>query len=97
MQEELLIKSGKKALVESDLKKWQWARLKYKCSITLMSLLEARKDESQVYRLMKSLPREVLRKNITDIYMMFNKQYKGDYNNKVFLHVLCFFSIRLFT
>ncbi len=73
-------------LDETKLRRWQLARLKYKCSITLMSLLEARKDESNVYRMMKSIPIDALRMNITDIYTEFNKQYKGEYSSKVFLH-----------
>jgi len=73
---------------ETKLKKWQLARLKYKCSITLMSLLEARKDYSNVYRMMKSIPMDALRMNITDIFNDFKRQYKGEYSSKVFLHVL---------
>lgn len=48
-----------------------YARLKYKCSITLLSLLEARKSNEVVLRLAKSLNLEMLKRNIVDIYDMF--------------------------
>ena len=86
-QDEILVKCKKKTRDDSELKKWQIARLKYKCSITLLSLLEARKDYNNVYRMMKSLPMEVLKRNITDIYLLFETIYKGVYTNKAFLHV----------
>lgn len=86
----MIRKSQGKVLQETELRKWQLARLKYKCSITLMSLLEARKDTKNIFRMMKSLPIEALKMNICDIYTMFNDQYKGQYNNKVFLHVMNF-------
>ena len=87
--DELLINAEKKIPNEFDLETWQLARLKYKCSITLLSLLEARKDDKNVYRMMKSLPQEVFNRNITDIYIKFKNQYKGDYSNDAFLHVTC--------
>ena len=48
-----------------------FSRLKYKCSITLLSLLEARKSNDIVVRLMKSLNIDMLRRNIVDIFHMF--------------------------
>ena len=48
-----------------------YARLKYKCSITLLSLLEARKSNETVIRLIKSLNIDMLKRNIVDIFHMF--------------------------
>lgn len=42
-----------------------------KCSITLLSLLEARKDDDIVQRMLKSLYINEIKRNITDIYLMF--------------------------
>jgi len=81
----MLNKNQNKA--DTGLKKWQLAQLKYKCSITLLSLLEARKDNSNVHRMMKSLPIEVLSRNYIDIFRLFQIQYKGEYKQSIFLHV----------
>jgi len=72
---------------------WQIARLKYKCSITLLSLLEARRNDDNVNRMMKSLTTEVLKRNITDIYRNLQNLYKGEYTKEAFLHVNIFFLI----
>lgn len=73
-------------LYEANLRRWQLARLKYKCSVALMSLLEARKYERNVYRIINLIPSDVFQMHITDIYTEFNKQYKEEYSNKVFFH-----------
>ena len=52
--------------------RWQIANLKYKCSITLISLLEAQKNEEMVLRMSKSLQIEDIKRNITDIFLMFS-------------------------
>lgn len=69
------------------MKTWQFSRLKYKCSLALLSLLEARKDNTNVQRMMKSLPVEILNRNLVDIYRLFKIQYKGEYKQDIFLHV----------
>jgi hypothetical protein len=51
--------------------RWMFARLKYKCSITLLSLLEARKNDDNVLRLMKSLNLDIMKRNCIDIFNMF--------------------------
>jgi hypothetical protein len=43
----------------------------------MISLLEARKDNDIVNRMMKSLNIEVLKRNISDIFYLFQQQYKG--------------------
>ena len=72
---------------EEKLQRWMVARLKYKCSITLISLLEARKDNDIVLRMFKSLHIDILKRNITDIYILFMKLYNGKYFQDCFLHV----------
>ena len=42
------------------------ARLKYKCSITLVSLLEARIDDTIVSRMIKTINIDELKRNIVD-------------------------------
>jgi len=94
---EMLRTIGKTRGGDTDLKAWQLAKLKYKCSITLMSLLEARKNNSNVDRMMKSIPIEILDRNLIDIYRLFKIQYKGEYKESIFQHVLYFFKGMLFT
>jgi len=84
--QEMLSQLNKNQKSNTGLKKWQLAQLKYKCSITLLSLLEARKDNSNVHRMMKSLPIEVLSRNYIDIFRLFEIQYKGEYKQSIFLH-----------
>ena len=61
---------------EKKMARWMISRLKYKCSITLISLLEARKDNDIVLRMIKSLHIGVLKRNIIDIYSMYQELYK---------------------
>ncbi len=63
-----------------------YARLKYKCSITLLSLLEARTSNENVIRLIKSLNMETLKRNISDIFDEYQTNYKGHYGYELFLH-----------
>ena len=72
---------------ESKLQPWQLARLKYKCSVTLISLLESRKSDDIVYRMLKSMQVEIVKRNITDIYMSYYEIYKDSYNEDAFMHV----------
>lgn len=61
--------------------------MKYKCSITLISLLEARsKEDDIVPRMMKTLNIDVIRRNITDIYNQYVEIGKKEYNNDLFNH-----------
>lgn len=73
---------------ERKLKPWQLARLKYKCSITLISLLESRKNDDVVYRMLKSMQVDIVKRNLTDIYYSFKEIYNENYNDDVFLHVI---------
>lgn len=47
------------------------ARLKYKCSVTLISLLEARKDNEIVLRMTKSLTDDILKRNMIDTFILY--------------------------
>ncbi|EGR34683.1 MIR domain protein [Ichthyophthirius multifiliis] len=70
-----------------DLPKWEIAKLKYKCSITLISLLEARqKDDDIAAKMMKTLNIDVIKRNITDIYNQYIIIGKGNYNKDLFNH-----------
>ena len=62
-----------------------YSRLKYKCSITLLSLLEGRKSNDVVFRLAKSLNLDMLKRNIIDIYDLFRTLYQ-DYTEQIFGH-----------
>jgi hypothetical protein len=66
-----------------------FARLKYQCSITLISLLEARKDNEIVNRMMKSLNVAAIKRNVSDIYYLYQEQYKEVYSPGIFKHYTC--------
>ena len=67
---DMKLKDSETDKVEEELiPRWEISKLKYKCSITLISLLEARsKEDDIVPRMMKTLNIDIIRKNITDIY-----------------------------
>ena len=54
--------------------------------MTLISLLEARIDNEIVSRMMKSLHHEILKKNIVDIYYLFETVGMKKYGEDIFLH-----------
>ncbi len=64
--------------------RWMYARLKYKCTITLLSILEARKTDDNVQRLMKSLNLEILKRNSVDIFIMYKELCKEQYSREIF-------------
>lgn len=53
---------------------WQIERLKYKCSITLLGLLEGQTSKDNVTRMVKSLQVKILKDNIADIFTAFDKR-----------------------
>jgi len=53
-------------------------------------LLEARKDDDIVQRMLKSLYINEIKRNITDIYFMFLDQYHNEYVDRCFNHVFFF-------
>lgn len=77
--------SNKRKLIQ-PFPRWMYARLKYKCSITLLSLLEARTSNDNVIRLIKSLNIEILKRNIVDIFHEYQTNYKENYGYELFLH-----------
>jgi hypothetical protein len=64
--------------------KYLMARLKYKCSVTLISLLEARKNDENVRRMMKSIDNQILLRNIVDTYHLFDFIGLGKYTPELF-------------
>ncbi|EGR27925.1 MIR domain protein [Ichthyophthirius multifiliis] len=67
--------------------KWEIAKLKYKCSITLISLLEARQKNGDITsRMMKTLNIDIIKRNIVDIYHQFIDINNGIYDSNIFNH-----------
>ncbi len=60
------------------------SRLKYKCSCTLLVLMEARKDDEIVYRMMKSFNIDYIQRNLIDTYHVFQDYYDGKYQPEIF-------------
>jgi hypothetical protein len=52
-----------------------------------LSLLEARRNDDILLRLMKAIQLDVLKRNITDIYELFMDLYDGAYKEEIFNHV----------
>ena len=68
---------------------WMIAHLKYKCMITLLSLLEGRKDSFAITRLIRALNIEVLKENLVSMFTSYTEFYGGDfYDKEVFNHFL---------
>lgn len=71
----------------SDLQPWQIAQLKYKCMILLNSLWESRQTPKTVGRIMRSIPLDILKKNIAEIYKQYKDMYKDSLTEKAYGHV----------
>ena len=50
-------------------------------------MIEGRRDNNIVFRILKSLQTEILKRNIYDIYKMFLEQYGDNYIDDIFGHV----------
>jgi len=70
-----------------ELEPWMLARLKYKILILVNSLLEMRKSDAVVKRIMRSLPLDILKKNLIKIFKRYRKQYGKNYTMDVLKHV----------
>lgn len=74
-----------------ELPPWMIARLKLKVIILVNSLLESRNSKQIVKRIMRSIPFEVLKKNVTEIYRLYKDMYGTKYTEEGFGHVRIFF------
>jgi inositol 1,4,5-triphosphate receptor type 1/inositol 1,4,5-triphosphate receptor type 3 len=72
------------------MEKWMTARLKYKTLVIVLSLLERRKDELITKRIMRSLPIDILKRNIAKIWKGYKKQYGTDFVNESLGNVILF-------
>ena len=64
-------------------------RLKYKCMVLVSSLLELNSDPNAIKRILRSLPINVLKKNLIVIYKKHLKMYKKlGYNKESLGHVI---------
>jgi hypothetical protein len=92
--EEIKMKT-KSIQLNNELEDWQIARLKYKCSITLLGLLEGQHNQDNITRMFKQLQAKLLKDNISDIYMYYDEAYgehTTPYDEEVFGHVKLIFS-----
>ncbi len=64
--------------------KWMISRIKYKCLITLESLLEGNRDFKILKKMIKALPVQILKKNITWIYEKYRRIYGEKYTDEAF-------------
>lgn len=64
---------------------WMLAHLKYKCLITVHSLMEGRKDSSIITRIIRAINLEILRENLVSFYVGYEGRYLADaYDRKMF-------------
>jgi len=73
------------AIYTKPLDPWMRERLRYKVLILVNSLME-RSHSSVVKRIMRALPLEVLKKNITTVYKKYKAMYKDKYTMDCFKH-----------
>lgn len=88
LKEELLSSVGSRDNYSSEcLSGWMIAHLKYKCMITLLSLLEGQSDNYIITRLIRSLSIEILKENIISVFYSYTHTYSPDYyDNEIFNH-----------
>lgn len=67
---------------------WMISNLKFKCSITLVSLIEGRKDNQIIFRMLRSFQLEILRRNFIDIFTLYKKLYGEKYVKDCFKHYM---------
>ena len=78
-----------------QLERWMLARLKYKILILINSLLEMRSSDVIIKRIMRTLPLEILQKNMVKVFRKYKKTYKNNYSMQAFKHVF-FLSLKNF-
>ncbi|CAD8066638.1 unnamed protein product [Paramecium sonneborni] len=77
---------GKVKTIQID--RWMLERLKYKCMVLVSSLLELNSDTNAIKRILRSLPINVLKKNLIIIYKKHQKMYKKlGYNKESLGHL----------
>lgn len=61
-------------------------RIKYKSMVLVSSLVELNSDSHAIKRIMRSLPIEILKKNVVSIYKRYRKMYAA-YSQEAFKHI----------
>ena len=83
---------AKKAQTNNELKEelppWMIARLKLKVVILTNSLLESRNSKQIVKHIMRSIPFDLLKKNVSQIYKLYRDMYGNQYTGECFGHVI---------
>ena len=79
--------SMRTSMRNSDMLPWQIAQLKYKCMILVNSLWESQQTPKRIGRLMRSIPLDVLKQNIAEVYKQYKELYATNYTAKAFGHV----------
>lgn len=59
--------------------------------VLVNSLLEMKHNDNIVKRIIRSLPIEILKKNIVDSYKRYKKTYGVNFINESLNHVICFY------
>lgn len=72
---------------EADLLPWQISQLKYKIMILVNSLWESNQNAKTISRLMRTIPLDVLKDNIAEIYRQYQATYGKVYSPEAFGHV----------
>ena len=66
---------------------WMVAHLKYKCLITLHSLMEGRTDSSIITRIIRAVNLQILRENLVSFYLRYTEKYGAEaYGKQMFGH-----------
>ena len=69
------------------IEKWQLARLKNKCLVAILSLLERYKyEEFVLLRIMRTIPISILKSNLSEVFIMYKKLYGNEYSMEAFGH-----------
>ena len=86
MEAERIKISMPKEYSSGNMRPWMLAKIKNKCSITLISLIECRKDNSILRKMYTNLKKSLLT-NIISFHINYSSIYKQLYDEEVFKHL----------
>ena len=66
---------------------WMLVRLKYKIMILTLGVLEMRKDDAIIKRVIRAIPLDILKENMMQIYKDYKHIYKKSYTMDCLQHV----------
>lgn len=81
----IVLQEVRKSKKVSDVPSYKIERIRFKCIITIMSLIEQRDKNDRIFdRIVVAMPIKILKKRLTKIYKAYVKAHDNKYTNEVF-------------